>query len=268
MNNLFNFKLFFLFFVILVIASLISGFYCQYSEEIVLNQYNEEITVNPLDEVCIDFMKIYWQENGFIETLQVIFLAISVILLIKIKFKLIDYDFIHIFIILKILALTYYLGEEVSWGQHFFGWKSPEIFTEINKQKETNLHNISNLFNELPRTIVFIWCGLIGIIVNLNVFKNLFRYEVRQILLPNKKLINISIILLIVSVPDLLVDKFDLHPGNFDNTLDHGSNSLDGILWDKITLNFIRLSELHELIFNFYFLNYSLFLRKKIFKIN
>ena len=87
MNNLFNFKLFFLFFVILVIASLISGFYCQYSEEIVLNQYNEEITVNPLDEVCIDFMKIYWQENGFIETLQVIFLAISVILLIKIKFK-------------------------------------------------------------------------------------------------------------------------------------------------------------------------------------
>jgi hypothetical protein len=32
-------------------------------------------------------------------------------------------------------------GEEVSWGQHLFGWASPEVFAERNLQGETNLHN-------------------------------------------------------------------------------------------------------------------------------
>ena len=265
MNKILNFNSLFLVFLTLVFFSLISGFQCQYSQVIALNHYNEEIIINPLEDVCVDFMKIYWQENGFIEMLQVIFLIISIILLINIKLKLIDFDLIHIFIVLKICVLIYYLGEEISWGQHFFGWQSPDIFFELNKQKETNLHNISNLFNELPRTLVFIWCGLLSIIINLKMFKNLLSEKLHLILLPNKKLIFISLLLLLIAIPDLLVDKFDLHPGNFDETLKHGSNSLKGIFWDKITFNFIRLSELHELIFCFYFLNYSFFLRKKLF---
>ena len=33
-------------------------------------------------------------------------------------------------------------GEEISWGQRIFGWGTPESITEINNQRETNLHNV------------------------------------------------------------------------------------------------------------------------------
>lgn len=35
-------------------------------------------------------------------------------------------------------------GEELSWGQHWIGWKSPQFFQEQNFQRETNLHNLSS----------------------------------------------------------------------------------------------------------------------------
>jgi hypothetical protein len=33
-------------------------------------------------------------------------------------------------------------GEELSWGQHFLGFKSPEFFAQHNAQHEVNLHNL------------------------------------------------------------------------------------------------------------------------------
>src|SRR5574342_78943 len=33
-------------------------------------------------------------------------------------------------------------GEELSWGQHFLGFKAPEYFQQHNAQHETNLHNM------------------------------------------------------------------------------------------------------------------------------
>ena len=33
-------------------------------------------------------------------------------------------------------------GEELSWGQHFLGFKAPEFFRQHNAQRETNLHNM------------------------------------------------------------------------------------------------------------------------------
>lgn len=47
-----------------------------------------------------------------------------------------------------ILALGFFMcmGEELSWGQHRFGWKAPEALTKVNVQGETNLHNLSGYF--------------------------------------------------------------------------------------------------------------------------
>src|SRR5688572_5562072 len=47
-----------------------------------------------------------------------------------------------------ILALGFFMcmGEEMSWGQHLFGWKAPEAITKVNVQGETNLHNLSGYF--------------------------------------------------------------------------------------------------------------------------
>lgn len=53
----------------------------------------------------------------------------------------------------RTLYLLFALGalfaglEEISYGQHFFGWQSPRWFAEQNAQHETNLHN---LFGDKP----------------------------------------------------------------------------------------------------------------------
>jgi len=56
--------------------------------------------------------------------------------------------------ILSVLACLYVAGEEISWGQHFFYWETPEGWQELNRQDETNLHNVSNYFGEGPRTLM------------------------------------------------------------------------------------------------------------------
>lgn len=49
------------------------------------------------------------------------------------------------------LAVIFFIGfgEEISWGQRIFDWKTPNFFIEINRQGETNIHNIK-VFND-PR---------------------------------------------------------------------------------------------------------------------
>jgi len=62
------------------------------------------------------------------------------------------------------LACFYTAGEEHSWGQHFWGWETPDEWSKINRQHETNLHNVSPLFNMLPRTVLeiaILLCGLV-----------------------------------------------------------------------------------------------------------
>ena len=227
-------------FLLLIIFSLVQGYYCKYFSF----------------KVCSELFKNYWNENGFIENLQAIFVLTSIILLIKVKLKLKQFNFIHIFIIVKIFALIYYLGEEISWGQHFFKWNSPVIFQEINNQKETNLHNISNLFDQLPRALVYIWCAFSIILVNFTKLKIYKNKDFFLLISPNIKLIYISLLLLVLSIPDIIVDFLNLHPGHVN---EFGKEITESIFYDIITFNFIRLSELHELIFSFYFLYYSIF---------
>jgi hypothetical protein len=41
------------------------------------------------------------------------------------------------------LLCTFLLGEEISWGQHIFGFESSERMVQINAQAESNLHNLN-----------------------------------------------------------------------------------------------------------------------------
>jgi hypothetical protein len=43
------------------------------------------------------------------------------------------------------LALLFFFGagEEISWGQRIFGFKTPQPLAQVNKQDELNLHNLS-----------------------------------------------------------------------------------------------------------------------------
>lgn len=51
---------------------------------------------------------------------------------------------IRIILIITALAFFVLFGEEISWGQRFIGFHSPEFFDEYNYQSEFNLHNFFN----------------------------------------------------------------------------------------------------------------------------
>jgi hypothetical protein len=44
--------------------------------------------------------------------------------------------------VLAAIALAVLVGEEISWGQRIFDWELPDFLSGVNRQGETNLHNI------------------------------------------------------------------------------------------------------------------------------
>ena len=240
MNN-YNKNIFYIsFFFIFLILILIEGYLCKYTA---------------LDFCNEGFFSGFWKENGFIENLSSSFLLVAIIFLFRARNYYKNVKFINIFLIIKILALIYFLGEEISWGQHFFKWTSPDFFKKVNVQGETNIHNISNLFDQVPRALVVIWCALTVPITLMLSKKHNINENLLKILCPDKSLKFLSMILLFFILPDLFIDKLGLHPGHVDA---FGDGIEVSKFYDIITFNFLRLSEFHELIFSFYFFIYSL----------
>ena len=94
-----------------------------------------------------DAYKWWTGEDQFGENLQVLFWAVSFVLaLIFVKKKLGEGDniFAVMYLILSV-GIVFIIGEEISWGQRVFGWLTPESLQEINKQGETNIHNIHGI---------------------------------------------------------------------------------------------------------------------------
>lgn len=215
------------------------------------------------------FVSFIWSENGFIETLQVVTLLLTLYILIKlINNKIKKNRLIKIFLMIKILGITYIFFEEISWGQHLLNFESPKLFLDkqsflYNKQEEFNLHNISNLFNEWPRSLILVWCSLSIPLIKLLNFSKL--NEIRLIIEPNNRLIILSYTILLVSISNLIIHKLNLLSGpmySFDNE-GYSNNGfkydLNKIFLSLISFNFIRFSELQELLFFYYFLWHSYF---------
>lgn len=80
-------------------------------------------------------------------------------------------------LILWILGCIYFAGEEVSWGQWYFGWSTPESLSSLNRQNETNLHNTSSWLNEKPRTVVELWFLFAGLFVAIARLRGNFRFS-------------------------------------------------------------------------------------------
>lgn len=63
-----------------------------------------------------------------------------------------------LFFIFFTLGCIYFGGEEASWGQHWFGWATPDQWRALNNQAETNLHNSNSiagsLLDQLPRNLL------------------------------------------------------------------------------------------------------------------
>lgn len=63
------------------------------------------------------------------------------------------------------LGCVYLAGEELSWGQQVFHWRTPGALAAINLQHETNLHNMSSWLNQKPRILLELWVLAGGIVL-------------------------------------------------------------------------------------------------------
>ena len=263
-----KFKISFIALIIFTIFLLIEGFFWYFSAKLswfcfdtlsfsrwcVDNWVDQKYNI--FDRYKVGYNPLIWNENGVIESFQILFLFISIIYFLKILiFKIREKKNLFYFILFfYFTCLLYYFFEEISWGQHFFGWRSPNFFIEHNNQNETNFHNISNLLDQLPRSLLSVWCSLsFVIIVFFRKFNSNENYHI--FILPTKKLKYISFLLLIFILPDLILDLF-IQP-DYKTTLK--INFTDIVIF--FSFNFIRLSEYQELLFTFYILNHSIYFK-------
>ena len=108
-------------------------------------------------------------ENGFHEIAQFIIMAATFLVALSalIRYVLLGWSFMVVWFLIAVLGSFYVAGEEISWGQHFFGWTSGEFWREINDQGETNLHNTSSWLDQKPRLILELAVIVGGIILPL-----------------------------------------------------------------------------------------------------
>lgn len=106
-------------------------------------------------------------EKGIIENLTFIFLIIAIIACLFILFskQKIKFSIFKIWMVLYLLGAIYFAGEEISWGQHYFGWGTPEKWSTVNDQQETNLHNTAAIFDQIPRTLLSLAALIGGVLI-------------------------------------------------------------------------------------------------------
>jgi hypothetical protein len=102
-------------------------------------------------------------ELGLAETSQNVFLAISLIMA-ALLFTKASTTWMRVWLAVVFLGVLYLLGEETSWGQHYFRWATSGWFAENNDQFETNIHNTSPLFDQLPRNLLYLGMVVGGIV--------------------------------------------------------------------------------------------------------
>jgi hypothetical protein len=104
-------------------------------------------------------------EQGLVEQMQNVILLIALLLAIETLLRA-DTTPLRLWLGLIVLGTIYLLGEETSWGQHYFGWETFGIFERINDQGETNFHNTADgWLDQKPRALL-LFGMILGTIVH------------------------------------------------------------------------------------------------------
>ncbi len=113
-------------------------------------------------------------------------------------------------VLLLCLGCFYFAGEEVSWGQVWFNWATPQALAVVNNQGETNLHNVSSWFNEKPRLLVELFVLIGGVFVPLLGRK---RFQLDDLnrwwawFWPTRICIPIAVLISVVKIPDRIDEE-------------------------------------------------------------
>lgn len=93
---------------------------------------------------------------GFLEVMHVVLPAIGFV----VGLVVLRYDAVRAWtllwwaVVLFTITCLFIAGEECSWGQWYFYWETPEYWSKLNRQNETNLHNTSYFLNHFLRNIL------------------------------------------------------------------------------------------------------------------
>lgn len=114
------------------------------------------------------------------------------------------------------LGALYMAGEEISWGQHIWGWQTPDVISTLNDQNETNFHNISGgWFDQKPRALLTLWVMTAGIGLPIWLWtkrKTLSPNEWPYWVYPTTACLPVSIMTIIVVIPASVADLFGTSP--------------------------------------------------------
>jgi len=121
-----------------------------------------------------EFLQIWFVEDGIFETASALaflasawFMGTAALLLRKPTGRLrIQWSKALAFIYVGLCGLFFVMGmEEISWGQRFFGWSTPDALRQVNAQNETSLHNIHNfsvVFEALYLLPALLWLPMVA----------------------------------------------------------------------------------------------------------
>ncbi|MBI1328233.1 MAG: hypothetical protein GC136_11435 [Alphaproteobacteria bacterium] len=184
-------------------------------------------------------------ELGLVESLQVgvLFLCASYILLLLCRQHKKLPRYIICWLGLCGVATIFILLEEISYGQHYVGWQTPEPLEKLNNQHETNLHNMSSWFDQKPRAMLELSVIVGGLLMPL--LRTLSPLALSKIpskitpLLPDSALFVTALLAILPRVYERIVDQL----GHYHLHL------------------FTRTSEVQELYFYYFMLLYVLLFR-------
>ena len=109
-------------------------------------------------------------EGGIIENMTVLFLVLAIGFCISSLSRANRLDvpgLLKGWLFVLIVGAAYFALEEISYGQHLFGWGTAESWKELNDQDETNLHNVHALFDQVPRNLLTLGILVGGVIMPL-----------------------------------------------------------------------------------------------------
>lgn len=183
-------------------------------------------------------------ELGPLETGQNILLLAALIIMINVAWRA-DEKLLRWWMIVVALGTLFLLGEEASWGQHYFNWETGGWFAQTNDQGETNFHNTEGgWLDQKPRAILQLGM-ILGAIVHPLVKK--FRngrgiFDNPWWLAPTFASMPPVVISIIAGLPKA-IDKLQILP---------------------FEIQFTRVSEIEELFMYAFFVTYALSLRGRL----
>jgi hypothetical protein len=192
--------------------------------------------------VPAQYLPALHSENGPHETLQFVFAAAGVVFALLCLIPSIRNKdlWLSLWSACFCLGCIYIAGEEISWGQHVFDWGTPEFWSQVNDQNETNLHNTSSWLDQKPRLILLIGIIVGGLIIPaLQKFKPSLVPQQFKLIYPPASLAVTAAFAVVTKIIDKLQEAFDY---NF----------------------FTRISEVEELYLFYFVLLYLVALRRRI----